>query len=460
LSDAGSGRVYVVYGRSTATAQNIQLKMLGAGGGVDGFEVYTLQSGFSLGETLASAGDFNGDGYGDLLFGGTGATPTYGPVGTYVLLGRAGMPARTDAGSLPAIVNDGSSDQLGFSVGGGADANGDGYDDIVIGAPSATVDGIGAAGRAWVIYGSRRPAFRVPVATLPATRGVRIDPEGHSDGLGMVTAMTGDLNGDGRGDVALGIPVASIFPRVSNGGGYVVFGRSAFTAPVDLQMLDGLNGFYVDGKAETRAGKTMAGAGDVDRDGFADLLIGAPSADVGANVDAGTVYLVRGRAVAALNRIGTEDGELMAGSPDNDTLDAAAGDDTLSARDGNDALIGGPGADKHYGGAGNDVIRFRDVAESPTLAASDLVFDFAPAADQIDVSPIDASVLAAGNNAFTFVGTAAFTGSAQLRYRQVDATGTANDYTIVEASTDADVTPELVVRLKGLMTLTSGNFVR
>ena len=108
-------------------------------------------------------------------------------------------------------------------------------------------------------------------------------PAGQRSGLGSAVASAGDLNGDGIADLAVGAP--------SNGTTYVVFGtRSGFTAKIDLSKLDGQTGFALTGPANSQSGSSVSSAGEVNGDGVADLIIGAPNADRGA----GTAYVVFG----------------------------------------------------------------------------------------------------------------------------------------------------------------------
>src|SRR5581483_2745152 len=104
-----------------------------------------------------------------------------------------------------------------------------------------------------------------------------------------------------------------------------------------------------------------------------------------------------------------------------DQLNGAGGNDILNGSVGNDMLIGGAGRDTMTGGAGFDIFDFNSIAESlPGVANRDVITDFvgngAAAGDQIDLSTIDANTGVAGDQAFTFIGAAAFTAAGQLRY--------------------------------------------
>lgn len=122
------------------------------------------------------------------------------------------------------------------------------------------------------------PAFSavVDVSTLLGNNGFRINGEAASDHSGLTVSEAGDLNGDGFGDVIIGAPEADPHGR-SSGAAYVVFGKSGgYNTDLDLSSLDGTNGFRIQGGATfDYAGWSVSAAGDVNGDGFADVIIGA-----------------------------------------------------------------------------------------------------------------------------------------------------------------------------------------
>ena len=96
-----------------------------------------------------------------------------------------------------------------------------------------------------------------------------------------------------------------------------------------------------------------------------------------------------------------------------------------------------------------------------TGASQDLITDFTPGEDKIDLSAIDASTKLSGNNAFEWAGTASFktTTAGELRYQQYDNAGTADDYTMVYGDTDTDTGVEFQLKLTGLLTLSANDFI-
>lgn len=141
-------------------------------------------------------------------------------------------------------------------------------------------------------------------------------------------------------------------------------------------------------------------------------------------------------------------------------LSGEKGDDELNGERANDALIGGLGSDNLTGGSEVDSFVYMKIDDS-TPTAPDTIIDFDPLTEKINLSAIDASTLIKGNNAFLFNGGSAIGTSTQgeVSVKKVNKAGTANDYTLINIDTDADTAPEAVIRIKGLKTLTTSNFV-
>jgi hypothetical protein len=138
------------------------------------------------------------------------------------------------------------------------------------------------------------------LSTLDGTNGFVIPAVDGGDDLGRSVARAGDINGDGIEDLLIGAAGAVQY----RGTAYVVFGRAAgFPAELDLASLDGANGFVLKGDESQQAiaGESVSGAGDVNGDGFDDLIVGAPW--WGSNLTfVGKAYVVFGRAPPASPR--------------------------------------------------------------------------------------------------------------------------------------------------------------
>jgi len=302
-----AGDSYVVFGRAGGFDAPVELAQIAQGQG--GFAIRGRDSIDFLGEAVASAGDLNGDGFNDLIVGAVladGAGNAKSDAGdSYVVFGRAGgFGATIDLANLTptqgvlVINGEDAGDNAGSSVAAAGDINGDGFDDLIIGAPGA--DGPGnarpGAGGSYVVFGQAGGfGTAIDLARIAEGQGGFVI-HGNSAGnvSGLSVAAAGDLNGDGIGDVIIGAVSAA-------GASYVVYGRTGGFGPaIDLaNVAAGIGGFVIRGEdAFDSAGASVATAGDINGDGFDDVIIGAPGADGAGNarLSAGGAYVVFGRA--------------------------------------------------------------------------------------------------------------------------------------------------------------------
>ena len=139
-------------------------------------------------------------------------------------------------------------------------------------------------------------AANIDLSTLDGTNGFKLSGAAAYDDSGRSVASAGDVNGDGFADLIVGATGAD--PNGSySGASYVVFGKaSGFAANIDLSTLDGTTGFKLSGAAAgDNSGVSVASAGDVNGDGFADLIVGATGADPNGSYS-GASYVVFGKA--------------------------------------------------------------------------------------------------------------------------------------------------------------------
>jgi Ca2+-binding RTX toxin-like protein len=318
LPGDNAGASYVVFGKASGFAANVNLGTLN---GSNGFRLNGVEAGDFSGHSVASAGDFNNDGFDDLIVGAWGATPgtawwAEATGAAYVVYGKAsGFAASIDLSALNdstglRLAGVGEQDQTGISVASAGDFNGDGYDDVIVGARNAFTNG-DWAGASYVVFGraSGNPAS-INLSALTGTNGFELRGARANDHSGVSVASAGDVNGDGFADLIVGAPRSYQDGRYA-GSSYVVFGKAYnFETTLELSDLNGTNGFQLIGaEAGDLSGFSVASAGDVNGDGFADIIVGAQQADPTAT-GAGASYVVFGKAsgfAAAIN-LATLDG--------------------------------------------------------------------------------------------------------------------------------------------------------
>ncbi len=421
---ASSGAAYVVFGKAGGFAPEIDLSKLD---GTNGFKISGAAAGDLAGGAVHAAGDLNGDGIGDVIIGATG----FQRGAAFVVFGKStGFGSELDLGALdgnngvalpksPAKFSGHEDVGAAWSVSGDGDFNGDGIDDVVIGAPYEYGYGK-TSGGAYIVLGhvGGFAASQYMDANL-GSAAIRITGAAHGDLAGYSVAFAGDINGDGFDDIIIGSPTS--YQRFDNvpvdGNAWVVFGTGEKVHNIDLSTLNGTNGFKIPGSVEgDETGYSVSGAGDVNGDGYADLLIGVPQAGgdkagatyvlfghaggFGASFDLSNPSLAKGfwvkgdyagdgagfsvSAAGDINGDGFDD--LLVGAPNADsngvnsgavevifgsdllglqpqigtggsnTLNGTGAIDTLNGRGGNDTLNGLGNDDDLLGGAGNDTI--------------------------------------------------------------------------------------------------------
>ena len=183
-----------------------------------------------------------------------------------------------------------------------------------------------------------------------------------------------------------------------------------------------------------------------------DLVRVASSYTLAEGVSVETMTTKNPNSTAAFDLTGNSFANLIYGNAGANTLSGGGGIDRLRGQGGNDTLIGGAGADELAGGAGNDLFVFEDVSDS-SLASPDRILDFA-SGDLIDLSAIDANVGAADDQAFTFVGSAAFSNTAgELR------TAVVSGNTMIYGDTNGDGTADFAITVTGTPALLVDSFV-
>lgn len=309
LTDAGSA--FVVFGQTEPFVSALALSSLD---GNSGFRLAGAAADDLAGSSVRAAGDVNGDGVDDVIIGADRADPNgLDRAGSsYVVFGRTGgFSSSMSLGGLSSGVGfqlDGAAtgDRSGRSVGSAGDVNGDGLDDVVIGAERADPNGLVDAGSSYVVFGnSGVTRATVVLGSLNGSTGFRLEGAAAGDYSGFSVSTAGDVNGDGIDDLIVGAYRADPNELAQAGSGYVVYGRTGFTGPsIALSSLEGIAGFRLDGEAaDDRSNFSVSAAGDVNGDGIDDLIVGAPAADFNGVNGIGSSYVVYGRIGASISTI-------------------------------------------------------------------------------------------------------------------------------------------------------------
>jgi hypothetical protein len=352
--DNAGGNSYVIFGKASGFDSSLALSSLD---GTDGFVLFGGSGNSGL--SVASAGDLNGDGIDDFVIG----APNAGNGQASVVFGQSSFASSMELSALDGsdgftLIGDTASDKAGFSVAAAGDVNGDGIGDLIVGEPDA---GYNSPGYTYVVFGDGAGFdSSIELSSMDGTNGFRMTAQPAYSDAGSSVASAGDFNGDGYDDLIIGGPDGS-FSGSANGSVFVVFGHGgAFASSLEMvtnNPLDGFGGLRLDGPTDiglfVHAGASVASAGDINGDGYDDLVIGAPEGGSLAGHE-GDSYVIYGRAV---------DGAVdFQGGGGNDSFAGGAADEAFVGGAGDDTLVGAGGADAFSGGAGSDVIAVNDLS--------------------------------------------------------------------------------------------------
>lgn len=297
------GTSYILFGKTSFPA-SVQLNTyLTTSTGV---ELIGLSTDLNSGISVSGLGDVNGDGIDDFIIGGDdngGDTAddrfadddgeNEGPGHAFVVYGRNSsnpFPLSISLESLDGsdgfIVNGrNNGDHFGHSVGSGGDFNGDGFMDIVIGAPSADPNGDENAGEVYIVYGFSNSSVSQLEADNVKNWGVKLDGTATSGHAGLAVGLAGDVNGDGYSDILVGAPNAKSLNGKEKKAGrvYVVLGVDILLPSTAIQLNSAIQAVTISTSAERHyLGYSVTGGFDLNRDGYDDFCLGAPEAKPGA----------------------------------------------------------------------------------------------------------------------------------------------------------------------------------
>jgi phage-related baseplate assembly protein len=245
------GRAYIYYGGSS----------------VNNIADVTMTSEITnnyFGLSVSTAGDVNGDGYSDVIVGASGNSVTLGRA--YIYLGGSSMNNIKDV----TLTGETTGNYFGYSVSAAGDVNGDSYDDVIIGAWGYSAN----TGRAYIYFGS---------LTMNNIADVTITGESTNNTFGRCVSEAGDLNDDGYSDVIVGASGYS----ANSGKVYIYYGSLTMNNVADVTMAgEATNNFF---------GYSAAAAGDVNGDGYPDVIVGA----YGNATSTGRSYIYKSPSISA-----------------------------------------------------------------------------------------------------------------------------------------------------------------
>jgi hypothetical protein len=293
------GAAYVVFGKKSSFGFNFDLASLN---GTNGFKLTGLSDGDQFGSSVGFLEYPNYFGSA-LIAGAIGADEGGTNRGAaYVMHSRQTSVPHVVVSQLSSgfgfkLSGAADGDGTGVSVSDAGDVNGDGLTDMIIGAQLNDFAGTNS-GTAYVVFGSGEFSFpNIALGSLNGTNGFKITGAANNELAGFSAKKAGDVNGDGLSDIIVGASGAG----GGAGAAYVVFGKSnGLSQTVPLSGINGTNGFKVSGFSGIGAGTSVSGAGDVDGDGFADIIVGAPYYDAGGT-DKGAAYLIKGFGTAEVD---------------------------------------------------------------------------------------------------------------------------------------------------------------
>ncbi|MFM9861688.1 Ig-like domain-containing protein [Pseudoxanthobacter sp. M-2] len=296
-------------------------------GGNTGVQFFSSSSPKGAQLSIASAGDVNGDGRSDVVMGESAFILQVSgswKAKAHLVFGSSKLPKSPvdvdtlKEGQAVELLTPGRPFNMGLSVSGAGDVNGDGFDDLLIGWPTGSPLGREDAGVAYVVFGGGNLPRTLHLETLDGANGFRIAGPWAGSRLGGTVIGAGDVNGDGLGDIAVVTARPNEKPARPHNGVTIVFGRDTGFPPVlDLAHFRAEDGFDVTGFFGSADVSPTLAAGDFNGDGFSDVAAGYRFTGEGR----GDLYEAAGRILVVF---GGPTGKLKSGSVDRpaDAIDA------------------------------------------------------------------------------------------------------------------------------------------
>jgi hypothetical protein len=282
----------------------------------------------SFGSSVSGAGDVDGDGYSDVIVG----APAYGFIdkgAAFIFSGSAsGIADGNPASAATELVSVETDSEFG-SVAGAGDVNGDGYADVIVGAPAYALGGNGAA----FLYLGRSSG--IPDGG-PADADAQLDSSESGANLGIQVAGAGDVNGDGYSDVIVGAPLTGF---TDGGAAFVYLGGSS---GIENGTANSAATLLESDQASANLGCSVSGAGDVNADGYADVIVGAKWYDAGEDDEGAAFVFLGSSAGIADGDPATADAQLESNQMNANLGNAVSGAGDVNGDGYADVIVGAP----------------------------------------------------------------------------------------------------------------------
>jgi hypothetical protein len=283
LNDEGSydgGQTFLIFGRKTGWSMDQSLANANASFWGEALNDYS-------GGMLAGAGDINGDGYDDILIGVPNNDEGSNDAGqAYLIFGKpSGWSMDINLSNVNAsFLGEGKNNYFGESLAGAGDVNGDGIDDFIIGAHGNS-EAAHYAGQSYLFFGKKSGWSMDAPCTQANASFWGENPDDYS---GRAVSGAGDFNNDGYNDLLIGAYYNDDGGSAA-GQTYLIYGKKSGWS-IDTNLSNADASFWGE-DADDRSGETLGCAGDVNGDGYDDILIGAPEDEEGGGGMRGQTYL-------------------------------------------------------------------------------------------------------------------------------------------------------------------------
>lgn len=389
------------------------------------------------------------------LTGGSGSDKLYGSSLANIIKGGAGND----------IINGyAGSDTLHGGLGNDSLLGGDGRDTAsyanATGAVSASLSGVatatGADGTDSLVSIENLIGSAFADTLTGSTAANRLDGGAGNDSLNGASGADTMLGGSGD-DLYTVDNTGDVVSEKAAQGTDTVYSTVSFVLSANVENLRLTASGAINGTGNSLSNLIWAGAGDNVLNGssgmdtvsyaYSKAGVTASLSSKTATGGSGNDSLISFENIAGSNYAddltGSSIGNLLSGGGGNDTLKGSSGNDTLLGGTGNDLITGGTGQDLMTGDAGADIFDFNSLLEMGLDSKTwDRISDFNGAAgDRIDLSTLDANTTLAGNQSFAFIGSAAFTAAAQLRYDTASG--------VLYGNVDAGLAAEFAIELTG-----------